>query len=358
EGSGVVIDASGIVLTNAHVVEGARAITVTSSTGSAWTAQVVALEQDTDLAVLRVVGAPKLPTIELGSSTDLMLGEPVIAIGNPLGLGLTVSTGVVSSIDRDVEIRSGLHQTFIQTDAAINPGNSGGALVNIDGQLIGINTAIRADAQGIGFAIPVDRATKIAGDLVNYGSIRAPWLGIELVDLDARRLQGTRLAAGAVLVSEVRKDGPAGAVLQPGDLIVTVDGHPVASRADLNARLAARKPGDASVVGYDRKGAGGQATVTSRSLPADAGAAAIEGRLGIAVAPAGGGLGVTIASATGSWTAARLRVGDVIVAVDGQPVADVAGLAAALARALTQHRGAALFTVRRGQYQGHVEVEL
>lgn len=161
-GSGVVIDSDGVVLTNAHVVEGALSIEVHTNDGRSWPAVVLAMESELDLAVLRLEGARDLPQIAMADSDALLLGEPAIAIGNPYGLGLTVSTGIVSSVQRDVEIRSGLYQSYIQTDAAINPGNSGGALVNIHGELIGINTAIRADAEGIGFAIPVNRARKIA----------------------------------------------------------------------------------------------------------------------------------------------------------------------------------------------------
>jgi serine protease Do len=350
EGSGVVIEPGGVVLTNAHVVEGAVGIRIRTSSGSSYAASVVALERDTDLAVLRAEGAESLPAIEVGTSRDLMLGETVIAIGNPLGLGLTVSTGVVSSVDRDVEIRPGLHQTFIQTDAAINPGNSGGALVNLEGKLIGINTAIRADAQGIGFAIPIDRASKIAADLVSYGSVRAPWLGVELLDLDRR--------GGGVLVVGVDPEGPAVKSLAVGDLVTSVAGHAVTSRADVNARLADLKPGDSVPVAYHRDNRAAQVTVASKALPDTIGSRVLKQSVGVSVALVEGRLSVTGASAQGSWARAGLRVGDVILAVDGRRVKSSAELEAAVRTAVGQHRAAALFTVQRGRYQGHVPVEL
>ncbi|MEZ4236824.1 MAG: trypsin-like peptidase domain-containing protein [Myxococcota bacterium] len=358
-GSGVIIHPNGLVLTNAHVVEGARDITVHTNDGGAFGAAVVAMEADLDLAVLQVEDAPSLPTIALGSSSDLMLGESVIAIGNAMGLGLTVSTGVVSSIRRDVEVRPGLHQSFIQTDAAINPGNSGGALVNIEGKLIGINTAIRQDAEGIGFAIPVDRARKIADDLVSFGSVRAPWLGLAVEDLDDRVLRGTPLADGAVVVTWTADGGPAraGGVV-PGDLLCEVDGLPIASRADLNSRLAERAPGDRVAITLYRKGKRMKVSLDTASVPRDAGHELLVSVLGVTVAAQDGLLVVTRASAGGTWAKAHLQPGDAVVAADGRPLKTTDDLEAALGRARGQHRGTVLLTVRRGRYQGHVEVEI
>jgi S1-C subfamily serine protease len=155
QGSGAVIRADGVVLTNAHVVEGATRITATLPDETSYEATVVGLDSELDLAVLQLEGAQGLPTIPLGSSSDLLLGETVIAIGNPFGLGHTLTTGVVSSRSRTLEVGERVFQDYVQTDAGINPGNSGGPLLNIHGELIGINTAIRRDAENIGFAIPV-----------------------------------------------------------------------------------------------------------------------------------------------------------------------------------------------------------
>ncbi|MBX2801047.1 MAG: trypsin-like peptidase domain-containing protein [Myxococcales bacterium] len=351
QGSGVVIRPDGVVLTNAHVVDGARSVAVRMADGRRYDAAVMAMESDLDLAVLKLEGASKLPTAPIGDSSELLLGETVIAIGNPLGLGLTVSTGVVSSIARDVEIKPGLHQSFVQTDAAINPGNSGGALVDINGALIGINTAIRADAEGIGFAIPVNRAMKIAADLVTHGSIQAPWLGCSLVDVS------TRTRRSVVMVHSVDTGGPATA-LRRGDMVLQVDGHTVASRVDLNARLADRKPGARVALTVERDGRRVQVPVTSTSLPDDIGATIAAGHLGVQLTATQAGVQVARATSGGAWTRAKLRAGDVIVAIDGKRMRRVGDVHDALSRARGRHRATALFTLRRGQSQGHVELPL
>ena len=156
-------------MTNAHVVEGAIAIEATFSDDKTYAAEIIGLAPELDLAVLRLDTDSESMSVDIGNSADLMLGETVIALGNPFGLGHTVTTGVISGIDRPLETERRIYQNFIQTDASINPGNSGGPLVNIDGELVGINTAIRSNAEGIGFAIPVDRAMKVAQDLLNFG---------------------------------------------------------------------------------------------------------------------------------------------------------------------------------------------
>jgi len=356
EGSGVIIDEGGVVLTNAHVVDGARSITVHTTDGRNWPASVVAMEGDLDLAVLQLEKADGLPTIAMGDSDDLLLGETVIAIGNPYGLGLTVSTGVVASIDREVEIRQGLSQRYIQTDAAINPGNSGGALVDINGKLIGINSAIHANAEGIGFAIPVNRARKIAEDMVIYGEVRAPWLGCDLVTINPRRLQGVGID-GAVRVGRVWPGGPADkAGLVPGDFIYEVNSRPLASRPDLNSQLAELKPGAKVSVRFIRGSKIHTGVVVSSSLPESVGNQSISDVLGIQLVAKGGILQVVKATEEGSWAQAKLRVGDVIVGADGRRLRTVPELQEAISRAKARHRGSLLFTVQRDRYQGQVEV--
>ncbi|HMU81033.1 MAG TPA: trypsin-like peptidase domain-containing protein, partial [Microthrixaceae bacterium] len=221
EGSGVIVGSDGVIVTNAHVVEAADTITVHLTDGRTFPGTVVAADRSIDLAVVRVSGASGLPTLPLGNSDDLLLGEPAIAIGNPYGLGLTVSTGVVASTGRDVDAPGGGKQTYIQTDAAINPGNSGGALVNARGELIGINTFVHSAGEGIGFAIPVNRARKITGDLLIYGAVQLPWLGVDLMDRSA-----TRTAAPTVAVARVYEGGPSQrSGLRVGDTVVEVSGH-------------------------------------------------------------------------------------------------------------------------------------
>lgn len=352
EGSGVIIDAGGVVLTNAHVVDGAQRIDVHLQDGRTLPADVVAQDRALDLAVLRTRGATDLPTLPLGDSDALLLGEPAIAIGNPFGLGLTVSTGVISSTARDVPVGNGPVQTYIQTDAAINPGNSGGALVDIEGRLIGINTFIHASAEGVGFAIPVNRARKVALDLLMYGQVQLPWLGFAGVDVPPGRNRGA-LAKGGVLVERVH-----GGELRVGDVVVSVDGHVVHNRADLNARLAERAPGDVVRVGVVRSGGVQPVSMKSRKAPENLGAEAVRRALRIETQPVRGGIQVTTAHPEGTWVGAGLRAGDVLIAVDGQRVGDGAALEKALGRARAQHRARVWLTVARGPYRGTVEVAL
>jgi serine protease Do len=354
-GSGVVFDASGLVLTNAHVVQGARGVEVTLADGRSFVAQLVAADAGLDLAVLRLEGAAGLPTIALGDSSDLLLGEPAIAIGNPYGLGLTVSTGVIASVGRDVSAGRGPTQTYIQTDAAINPGNSGGALVNIRGELIGINTFVHSAGEGIGFAIPVNRARKIADDLRSFGTVQVPWLGADLVD--GPRQRGDVEAAPRV--ARLTPGGPldrAGA--RVGEWVTEVDGHRVGTRSDVNARLAERAPGAEVALSLQGEAGVRRIAVRTGTAPADIGRASIAVGLGIEVAAQDGRLTVVTATPDGSWSRARLVPGDVIVAVDGRRVSDPAGLEALVAAARAQHRGWAWVTVERDGARGTLELTL
>lgn len=358
EGSGVIIAPDGVVLTNAHVVDGARRITVVLQDGRSFEADVVARDAGIDLAVLRARSASGLPTIAIGDSNRLLLGEPAIAIGNPYGLGLTVSTGVIASVGRDVSGGDGTTQTYIQTDAAINPGNSGGALVNIYGELIGINTFIHSAGEGIGFAIPVARARKVADDLLNFGSVQIPWLGCMLADVNRRAANGRSSRAGA-LVTAILTGSPAEkAGLKAGDLIVDVDGHATLTRADVNARLAERAPGQTVKVGVWRGEIPQSLLIATQRAPDDLGRRSMLGVLGVDVVVGRSGVEVSRAAEGGSWAGAGLRVGDVIVAVDGVRVRDADHLAALLGAARARHRGSAWFTVVRAPYSGSVEVKI
>lgn len=359
QGSGVIIDASGIVLTNAHVVQGATRIRAHTLDGRIFDAQPIAVESALDLAVLRLEDATGLVPIVIADSEDILLGETTIAIGNPYGLGLTVSTGVVASREREVEIQPGVTQTYIQTDAAINPGNSGGALVDLEGRLIGVNTAIRAQAQGIGFAIPANRARKIADDLLNYGSVRAPWLGCDFAEVNTRRLAGTPLAKGALKVTAVHTKSPcADAGLAIGDLAYRIDDRPIASRADLNAWLANKKPGDEVMVHAFHSEAFTEFKLATTDLPRDAGERSLA-RIGIELRVVDGkALQVVRVANGGSWARASLRAGDLILAVDGQRVASEKALVERLATGKARHEASALFTVQRGRVRGHVEVDI
>ena len=224
-GSGVIIDGKrGFILTNEHVILKTGTITVVLKDGREFEAQIVGTDPDADLAVLRISSKEPLPDIEMGDSDDLMIGETVFAIGNPFGFSNTVTTGVISAINRSIRTDDAVYHDFIQTDASINPGNSGGPLLNINGNLVGINTAIYAKAQGIGFAIPINTAKRIVSDLIRYGEVIPAWIGITIQDLDAdlaRYLKASDIKG--VLVKKVEKIGPARkSGIRVGDIILAI----------------------------------------------------------------------------------------------------------------------------------------
>ncbi|MFW5836915.1 MAG: trypsin-like peptidase domain-containing protein [Desulfovibrionaceae bacterium] len=229
-GSGVVMDGPrGLVLTNAHVISGASEILVRLQDGREVPAQLLGADPDFDLAVLQIEGGRDLPEAHMGDSSDIYIGETVIAIGNPYGYASTVTTGVVSALKRSVRARDQVLTDFIQTDAAINPGNSGGPLVNIKGEVIGITTAIHAQAEGIGFAIPINKAKRVVAELLTKGSVSPVWLGLSGQDVDQRIASYFGLSkVQGMLVTEVHENSPAAASgLQPGDLLLELAGAPV-----------------------------------------------------------------------------------------------------------------------------------
>jgi S1-C subfamily serine protease len=247
-GSGFILTANGKVLTNAHVVEGAQTVKVTLKDGSVLPGQVMGIDPMTDVAAVKI-DAENLPVVEIGQSDRLQPGEWAIAIGNPLGLDNTVTVGIISALGRsssevgvpDKRVR------FIQTDAAINPGNSGGPLLNAKGEVIGVNTAIRADAQGLGFAIPIQTAQHVAQTLFAKGNIDHPFLGIHMVTLTPeikQQLQGTQelalniTADQGVLIIQVSENSPADqAGLKTGDVILSVGGVAVETATDVQEQV-------------------------------------------------------------------------------------------------------------------------
>jgi len=245
-GSGVIVSPSGYILTNHHVVEAAEEIEVALPSGTKLLAKVVGSDPETDLAVLRV-DADGLHAISFGSSDALRVGDVVLAIGNPFGVGQTVTSGIVSALGRS-GLQINTYENFIQTDAAINPGNSGGPLVDSRGNLIGINTAIYSRSGGsigIGFAIPVSTAKTVLDQIVKTGSVTRGWIGVEVQEIstglaDSFKLGDTRGA----LVAGVLRGGPADkAGFKPGDVMVAVEGKPVANRAGMLDLVAALTPG-------------------------------------------------------------------------------------------------------------------
>jgi Do/DeqQ family serine protease len=269
-GSGVIVSTSGYVITNHHVVEAADEIEVALADGKKLLAKVVGNDPETDIAVLRVDGE-SLPAITFGSSDTLRVGDVVLAIGNPFGVGQTVTSGIVSALGR-TGLGINTFENFIQTDAAINPGNSGGALIDASGNLIGINTAIfsrSGGSMGIGFAIPVSTAHMVLEQIVKSGSVTRGWIGVEVQEItpavaESFRLQSTRGA----LIAGVLRGGPADkAGMKPGDVLVEVEGRPVADPTSMLNLVAALAPGNSARLKLKRAGKDLDASVTVGRRP-------------------------------------------------------------------------------------------
>jgi serine protease Do len=321
-GSGVIIDANGTILTNEHVIRGASEIHVVLADGRKLDADVIGSDNDNDLAVLKVNAKGALPVAKLGTSLDLMIGEKVIAIGSPFGLKKTVTVGVVSAVGRSFKADNRDYDDFIQTDASINPGNSGGPLLNIDGDVVGINSAIYAGGQGIGFAIPADKIRRIVAELSQFGKVRPAWVGFEVENLTpkAARNTGWDRTYGA-LVTTVERGSPAdGAGLQEGDVIASAGGHQVEDANELRARLKsypAKAPFELSLY---RDGKTSSITVTPIEFPAKLVDELAWKRLGFKVKAEKPGQ--TIAAVRPGSSAARIGLapGDVVLKVNGRAV--------------------------------------
>ncbi|KQV47200.1 2-alkenal reductase [Pelomonas sp. Root1217] len=260
-GSGVIISADGVLLTNNHVVEGASDIEVMLSDGRQAQAKLIGTDPETDVAVLKI-SLPDLPVIAMGDAASLAVGDVVLAIGNPFNVGQTVTSGIVSALGRN-QLGINTFENFIQTDAAINPGNSGGALVDADGRLVGINTAIfsrSGGSLGIGFAIPVDVARQVAASLLQDGVVARGWIGVQTRELtpelaEALKLGDAKTPIRGVLIGGVVNDAPAAkAGIKPGDVLTRIGEHAVATPAELLASVAALKPRSQVEVGVQRAG--------------------------------------------------------------------------------------------------------
>ena len=280
-GSGEVIRSGGYVLTNNHVISIAAnggSVAVLFSDGHTEPATITGRDPQTDLAVLRVQTSHQLRVISLGSSSSVEVGEPVVAIGAPLGLSGTVTSGIVSALDRTVEVpgendRSALLVSAVQTDASINPGNSGGALVNCESQLVGVPTAgatvpnSGGGSIGLGFAIPVDLAKSVADEIISTGRVTHAFFGLQTVPIPPAAAAQAGLPEG-LFVQAVTEGGPAAtAGLRAGDVITKIDGDPATSNVQLQELTLTKKPGDTVSIGYSRDGQSATATVTLAAQP-------------------------------------------------------------------------------------------
>jgi serine protease Do len=361
-GSGVVINGKkGYIITNHHVVAGASEVKVITSEQEEYQAKVLGTDPRSDLAVLQVGVGKELPDIELGNSDDLMIGETVIAIGNPFGLSHTVTTGVISALERSVRGEERVYRHFIQTDASINPGNSGGPLLNIDGELIGINTAIYQKAQGIGFAIPVNKVKRIVDELIRAGEVRPLWLGLEIQELSPELRAHFALPKDekGVLVSDVVEKGPAGkAGLKRGDIILSVEGNPVPSPEDYRNVLADYTPGDRLRLEVFYQGRVSAVSVEPSAFPLEMALDLVDRRLGISVTEPDRRTrqrykietGVMIKDVRKGSEAARIGLdsGDLILKVNNQTVANLDDFKKAISQC--HHFPSLRLVVQRGAY--------
>jgi serine protease Do len=340
-GSGFIVDGTGHVVTNAHVVEEADSVRVKLSDDREFEAKVKGRDARLDLAVLELVGARDLPAVSLGSSERLRVGEYVVAIGNPFGLGNTVTMGIVSAKSR--AIGAGPYDDFIQTDASINPGNSGGPLFDLRGQVVGINTAINPNGRGIGFAIPVDVLKDVLPQLLSAGKVARGRLGvaIQAVDPALGKALGMTRPEGA-LVAEVEPGGPADkAGLKAGDVILRVDQSPIARAEDLPRTVARHQPGSKVKVEFRRERASRTTEVNLDEIRDEAGppssggpsapGAAVPKGIGVQLSDVPGQGVVVSRVLAGSAADGELQPGDVIVEINRAPVARTADVISRIA---------------------------
>jgi serine protease Do len=350
-GSGFVWSSDGIIVTNNHVVEGASRITVNLNDGRQLPAKLLGVDPDSDLAVLRV-DQKGLAAAPIGTSSDILIGESVVAVGNPFGLSGTVTTGVVSALGRSVpsQDQSRTFTDFIQTDASINPGNSGGPLLNIEGRVIGINVAIYAQAQGIGFAIPVDRAKKVIEDLLRYGEVHAAWVGAVTATLtpeEARRLD-LKAQRGAVVVRVFSNSPAEAAGLKTGDVITAVAGRPVDSREAFSTATATLAPGGNVQLTVDRGGSSRTVNLRAGDPPSALGLRILEEVAGLRVADERRSVVIDEVIRGSRADEIGITPGDVIVAANGNEVTSTRDLNSELTR--SAERSSFVLSVAHGRY--------
>ncbi len=369
-GSGFIVDPSGLIVTNNHVVENAESITVILEDGDEFEAEVIGSDDKTDLAVLRVDAGRDLPTVDWGDSEAIEVGDWVVAIGNPFGFGGTVTAGIVSARGRN--LHSGPYDDFIQFDAPINRGNSGGPLFDQEGKVIGVNTAIFSPSGGnvgVGFAIPAEQARKVTAALIDEGHVERGWLGVAIQPVTDEIAESLGLdAAEGALVASVEEDGPAEeAGLRPGDVILDFGGTPIATLRDLTTAVADTQPGSEADLQVWRSGEAETVEVEVGEMPVEREARTRTGTeepdsdlaaLGLKVRPAEGGLEVTRVDPASDAAEEGIEQGDVIVAVNQTPVRTLEELNAVLEEADQANRRSVLMLVARDGEQRFVTVQV
>jgi serine protease Do len=359
-GSGVLIDAEGHILTNEHVVGRASRIRVSLADGTEFDATLVGADPNNDIAVLKIDTDKRLPWLEPGRSNDLMVGESVIAIGNPFGLSNTVTTGVISALNRSIRTEDFVYHGFIQTDASINPGNSGGPLVNAEGELIAINTAVYGGAQGIGFAIPIETAKRVVDELIEHGEVTPTWLGLDFQDLDPGLADAMALPQElrGVLVNRVIEDSPARrANLRRGDVVTRLDGRPIESARSFYEMLEISVAGQDLQIEIWRDGRLQTVRAKLEELPLRQVSRVVVEMLGLELRP-NEGRGYSVGSVREDSGSARIGIarGDLLLAINGTTLAGDDSLR----RSVLSLRGRshALVVVQREGARYHVRIPL
>jgi Do/DeqQ family serine protease len=370
-GSGVIIDGErGLILTNAHVIQRSGAIKAVLQDEREYDARIVGADPDSDLAVLRIEPREKLPSIAMGSSDDLMIGETVIAIGNPFGFSHTVTTGVISALNRSIRTEDRVFQDFIQIDASINPGNSGGPLLNINGELVGINTAIYAKAQGIGFAIPIGKAKRIISDLIQYGEVKQAWTGLVVQELDEKIARYLNYPGRkGVMVKAIETDSPAQlAGLREGDILLAFGSKKTAGMDDYLAASKAVTAGDSIEIQVWRGGQTRTINLKIKEFPIERADELAWSLLGIRVDELNSknrrdfriavNEGVVISEVKGGSYLARIgaRPGDVIRQIDDTTVSTREEFRKALVK--SRQKSSLVLLIQRGEQGYYVTVSL
>jgi serine protease Do len=376
-GTGMIIDPQGHILTNNHVVAGANEIQVLLADGNQYKAKIVGTDPKTDLAVVQIAADENLPVVTFGNSDSMAVGDWVVAIGHPRGLDQTVTQGIISAKHRRGILDPSSYQDYLQTDAAINPGNSGGPLLNLEGQVVGVNAAIASTSggfEGIGFAIPSNMARHIARALIDHGKVERGWLGVSIQDVTPTQVKSLELVnRKGAWVADVAAGSPAQkAGLKKNDVITAYQGQAIPDAAALQNKVAETAAGDIVALTLVRDGQSIDLTATIGSLDEALRvlAASLESRLGVVVRPltieetqnyqleSGQGVAIRTLDADGVLAKAGFEKDDVILAINNIPVKGVEGFVA-LAKALPAHQPALLTALdhRSGQ-SGNVQIDV